>query len=210
MTIEIANQDRVTINRVCPHCEINILGHYFYVDLIPFKLREFDVILGMYWLTDYNAHIYFKWKKVTLESPDSLKVVFRGKQKDKILIIIQAKKLLLQGCEAYLAHIMDNQKEVPKLEEILVVNEFSNVFLDDLPGLPPDREIEFAIELAPGTEPVSKEPYRMSPVEIRELETQMEDLSDKGIIRSSVFQWGVPVFFVKKKDGSIRLCIDYK
>ena len=146
-----------------------------------------------------------------MESPDGVKVVFRGQKQAKTFpTIIQVKKLLRQGCEAYLAHVVDKQKEVPKLEEILVVNEFPDVFPDELPGLPPDREIEFAIELAPGTEPVSKAPYRMAPVEMRELETQMQDLLDKGIIRPSVSPWGAPVLFVKKKDGSMRLCIDYR
>ena len=96
------------------------------------------------------------------------------------------KKLLRQNCEAYLAHVLDTSKEVPALEAIPVVNEFSDVFPDDLPGLPPDREIEFAIDLAPGTEPVSKAPYRMAPVEMKELASQLQDLLEKGVIRPSV------------------------
>ena len=77
-------------------------------------------------------------------------------------------------------------------------------------GLPSDREIEFAIDLAPGTEPVSKAPYRMAPVEMKELASQLQELLEKGVIRPSVSQWGAPVLFVKKKDGSMRLCIDYR
>ena len=124
------------------------------------------------------------------------------------MTIIQAKKLLRQGCEAYLAHVVDKHKDIPNLEQILVVNEFPDVFPDELPSLPPNREIEFAIELAPGAEPVSKAPYRMAPLKMIELETQLKDLLDKGIIRPSVSSWGAPVLFVKKKDGSMRLCID--
>ena len=90
------------------------------------------------------------------------------------------------------------------------MNEFPEVFPGELPGLPPDREIEFAIELAPGTEPVSKAPYRMAPVEMKELAIQLQDLLEKGIIRPSVSPWGAPVLFVRKKDGSLRLCIDYR
>ena len=118
--------------------------------------------------------------------------------------------MLRQGCEAYLAHVVDVKKEVPRIEDIDVVNEFSDVFPDELPGLPPDREIEFAINLAPGTEPVSKAPYTMAPVEMKELAAQLQDLLDKGVIRPSVSPWGAPVLFVKKKDGSMRLCIDYR
>ena len=106
--------------------------------------------------------------------------------------------------------MIDVQSEAPKLEDVPVVNEFSNVFPEELPGLPPDREIEFAIELAPGTEPVSKAPYRMAPVEMKELANQLQELLDKGVIRPSVSPWGAPVLFVKKKDGSMRLCIDYR
>ena len=90
--------------------------------------------------------------------------------------MIQAKRLLRQGCEAYLAHVIDVQSEAPKLEDVPVVNEFPDVFLGELPGLPPDRETDFAIELAPGTEPVSKAPYRMALVKMKELASQVQEL----------------------------------
>ena len=106
--------------------------------------------------------------------------------------------------------MVDLDKKMPKIEDVPVVNEFPDVFPDELPGLPPDREIEFAIDLAPGTEPVSKAPYRMAPVEMKELATQLQDLLEKGVIRPSVSPWGAPMLFVKKKDGSMRLCIDYR
>ena len=83
--------------------------------------------------------------------------------------MIQARRLLRQGCEAYLAHVIDVKQETPKIEDIPVVNEFLDVFLEEFLGLPPDREIEFTIELAPGTEPVSKAPYRMALAEMKEL-----------------------------------------
>ena len=92
---------------------------------------------------------------------------------------MQTRKLLQQGCEAYLVYVTEVKEEAPKIEDIPVVNEFLDVFPDELPGLPPDREIEFAIELAPGTGPVSKAPYRMAPVELKELATQLQDLLEK-------------------------------
>ncbi|KAL8089278.1 hypothetical protein AgCh_038903 [Apium graveolens] len=136
------------------------------VDLIPIQLGEFDVILGMDWLSQHKANI------------DS--------------------------------HIVETEKKVPRLEEIPVVSEFSDVFPDELPGLPPDREIEFNIDLIPGAEPVSKAPYRMAPVEMKELAKQLQELLDKGVIRPSVSPWGALVLFVKKRDESMRLCIDYR
>ncbi|KAL8147593.1 hypothetical protein AgCh_005059 [Apium graveolens] len=118
--------------------------------------------------------------------------------------------MLRKGNAAYLAYVVDTQKEVPNLQDILVVNEFKDVFPQDLPGLPPDRVIEFFIELAPRTVPVSKAPYQLAPLEMNELATQLQELLDKGIIRPSVSLWGAPVLFVKKKDGSMRLGIDYR
>ena len=97
-----------------------------------------------------------------------------------------------------------------RLEDIPVVREFSDVFPEDLPGIPPDREIDFQIELAPRIEPISKAPYRMAPSELKELKVQMEELMSKGFVRPSTSPWGVPVMFVKKTDGSLRLCIDYR
>ncbi|KAJ8764928.1 hypothetical protein K2173_010393 [Erythroxylum novogranatense] len=113
------------------------------------------------------------------------------------------------GCEAYLAHVVDSRVE-QRLEDIPVIREFLDVFPDELPGLPPDREIEFGIDLVPGTATISIPPYRMAPVELKELKVHLQELLDKGFIRPSVSPWGAPVLFVKKKDGTLRLCIDYR
>ena len=96
------------------------------------------------------------------------------------------------------------------VEMIPIEREFPDVFLDDLPSLPPDREVEFGIDVVPGVDPISKAPYRMSPIELQELKTQLEELQNKGFIRPSISPWGAPVLFVRKKDGSMRMCIDYR
>ena len=105
---------------------------------------------------------------------------------------------------------MNGEAEPIDVQEIPVVREFPDVFSKELPGLPPDREVEFSIELVPGTNPVSIAPYRMAPLELRELKVQLQDLLDKGFIRPSTSPWGAPVLFVKKKDGSLRMCVDYR
>jgi hypothetical protein len=97
-----------------------------------------------------------------------------------------------------------------QLEKIPVVREFADVFPDELPGMPPDRDVKFVIKLQPGTAPISKRPYRMPPKELAELKTQLQELLDKGYIRPSSSPWGCPTLFVKKKDGSLRLCVDYR
>jgi hypothetical protein len=101
--------------------------------------------------------------------------------------------------------------QVVELAKILVVCEFPDVFPDELPGLPPDRDVEFGIELVPGTAPISMRPYRMPPDELAELKKQLEELSKKGFIRPSKSEWGCPTLFVKKKkEGTLRMCVDYQ
>ena len=106
--------------------------------------------------------------------------------------------------------MVDRRQKGTRLEDIPIVKEFPDVFPDDILGLPLDREIEFVIELVPRTEPISIPPYRMAPTELKELKTQLEELLYKGFIQPSASQWGAPILFVKKKDGSLRLCIDYR
>ena len=123
---------------------------------------------------------------------------------------MSASKMLRKVCQGYLAFVVDRSQEGTRLEDIPIVKEFPDVFPNDISGLPPDREVEFTIDLIPGTEPISIPPYRMSPAELRELKAQLEELLSKGFIRPSISPWGAPVLFVKKKDESLRLCIDYR
>ena len=117
--------------------------------------------------------------------------------------------MLSKGCTAFLSAV--EVLETPELgpRDIPLVQEFLEVF-QEVPGLPPDRKIEFAIELVPGTAPISKAPYRMAPAELAELKKQLYELLDKALIQPSVSPWGAPVLSIRKKDGSLRLCIDYQ
>ncbi|KAA0049875.1 ty3-gypsy retrotransposon protein [Cucumis melo var. makuwa] len=123
---------------------------------------------------------------------------------------MKASKLLSQGTSNILASIMDTREPEVSLSSELVVREYPDVFPDELPELPLPREIDFAIELEPDTAPISRTPYRMAPTELKELKVQLQKLLDKGFIQPSVSPWGAPVLFMKKKDGSMRLCIDYR
>ena len=115
-----------------------------------------------------------------------------------------------KGCFCYMVCVKEHSNQETHLDEISVVKEFPDVFPDDLPGLPLDREGEFAIDLVSSTTPISKPPYRMAPLELEELKKQIQELLDKGFIRPSVSPWGARVLLVKKKDGTLRLCIDYR
>ncbi|KAJ8768723.1 hypothetical protein K2173_023627 [Erythroxylum novogranatense] len=152
--------------------------------------------------------------KIQESERDQSEIIFRGgctRALTNVVSAMQAQKLLRKGCEAYLAFVLDSQKDgaKEKLLEIPVVNEFSDVFPEELPGLPPEREVELSIEVVSGTAPISRAPYRMAPTELKELKLQLQELLDKGFIRPSVSPWGAPVLFVKK-DGTLRMCIDYR
>jgi hypothetical protein len=102
------------------------------------------------------------------------------------------------------------QTAAQNVEDIPVACEFPDVFPEDLPGIPPDLDVEFVIELQPGTTPISRRPYKMTPKELAELKVQLNELLDKGYIRPSSSPWGCPALFVKKKDQTLRLCVDYR
>ncbi|RVW37560.1 hypothetical protein CK203_073903 [Vitis vinifera] len=160
----------------------------------------------------YHASIDCFGKRVTFSIPGQPDFSFEGKHVDKPLRMIsalRASSLLRKGCQGFLAYVVNEENDL-KLEDIPIVRDYPDVFPEDLPGLPPEREVEFTIDLAPGTTPISKAPYRMAPMELKELKIQLQELLDKGFIRPSVSPWGAPVLFVKKNDGSMRLCIDYR
>ncbi|GJU70814.1 putative nucleotidyltransferase, ribonuclease H [Tanacetum coccineum] len=193
--IEIASGQLVEIDKVIKGCKLEIEGHVFDIDinLIPFGSRSFDVIIGMDWLSDHKAEIIFHEKVVRIPLLDG-----------KVLRVLGEKP------EEKMRQLMSAKAKEKKQEEIVVVRDFPEVFSDDLSGLPPIREIEFRIELVPGAMPVAKSPYRLAPSELEELSGQLKELQDKGFIRPSSPPWGAPVLFVKKKDGSFRMCIDYR
>ena len=138
-------------------------------------------------------------------------MIFRGIRREIAPSLINAmttSKMLRKGCQGYLAFVVDRRQEGTQLEDIPIVKEFPYVFPDDISGLPPDTAIKFVIELILGTEPISIPPYIMAPTELKELKAQLEELLSKGFIRPSTSPWGASVLFVKKKDGSLRFCID--
>ncbi|KAL0534799.1 hypothetical protein IC582_029093 [Cucumis melo] len=194
-------------------CQIEISGHVIEVTLIVLDMLDFDVILGVDWLAANHASIDCSRKEVTFNPPSLASFKFKGggsKSLPQIISAIRASKLLSQGTWGILASVVDTREADVSLSSELVVRDYPDVFPEELPGLPPHREVEFAIELEPGTVPISRAPYRMAPAELKELKVQLQELLDKGFIRPSVSPWGAPVLFVKKKDGWMRLCIDYR
>ncbi|GJU11987.1 putative reverse transcriptase domain-containing protein [Tanacetum coccineum] len=174
---------------------------------------DFDVILGMDWLASIELPLDCYARTVIFGNVRQPEFVYHGSsplKSVKLISAMKARTLISHGCQGFLASVMDTSLESPNIENLSVVREFADVFPDELPGLPPAREIEFGIELISGAEPISKAPYRMAPVELKELKEQLQEMLENGFIRPSVSPWGAPVLFVKKKDGSMRLCIDYR
>ncbi|GJR93833.1 putative reverse transcriptase domain-containing protein [Tanacetum coccineum] len=165
-------------------------------DLMPVELGSFDVIIGMDWLAKYHAVIICAEKIIRIPFGDEILIV-RGDGSE-------------QNRDSIEHHLDEDKSKGKRLEDVPVVREFPEVFPEDLPGIPPTRQVEFRIDLVPGAAPVARAPYRLAPSEMKELAEQLQELTDKGFIRPSSSPWGAPVLFVKKKDGSFRMCIDYR
>ena len=184
------------------NCHLMTHDRDFSTYLLDFSFHEFDLILGIDWLSKHRVK-YSDLSEVTVHGIQSGAV-------SNVISAMQARRFLRKGCEAFLALVLDSKRGQVDVEKILVVKEFPDVFPDELPGIPPEREVDLSIEVVHGTTPISREPYRMAPIELKELKTQLQDLLDKGFIRPSVLPWGAPVLFVKKKDGTLRMCNDYR
>ena len=213
MRVSLPVGDSLFSDRVVRDSRVFIGGQEFPAGLVALDMGDFDLVLGMDWLSHHRATLYCFKKEVKLHRPWKLEVKFRVMHRElssNMISAMAAQRMLRIGCQGYVAYVVETEKEETLVDEIPVVREFSYVFPYDIAGLPPDREVEFTIHFISGTEPISIPPYRMAPAELRELKAQLEELLSKGYIRPSISPWGAPVLFVKKKDGSLRFCIDYR
>nr|XP_027187167.1 uncharacterized protein LOC113785005 [Cicer arietinum] len=183
LIVNTPTSDSVDTSSVCLDISIHVYGRDFRVDLVCLPLRLVDVILGM-----------------------------ESEERDKPINIStnQVKALLKEDVQLYMILASLEFKEKVVIRDVPIVCKFPKVFPEDVTSLPLEREIEFSIDLVPGTGPISMAPYRMSPLKLYELKKQLEELLDKQFIRPSVSPWGAHVLLVKKKDGSMRLCVDYR
>ncbi|GJV28439.1 putative reverse transcriptase domain-containing protein [Tanacetum coccineum] len=298
--VELVDGRVARTNTILRGCTLNLLNHLFKIDLMPFELGTFDVVIGMDWLVDQDAviicgkkvvHIPVKNKMLVVEgghdfpevfpndlprlppprqvefkielvpgaapvahapyqlapsemkeladqlqellekgfirlssspwgAPKEVHVPYKNKtlvvkgdsgaSRLKVISCIKARKYIERGSQLFLAQVTEKEPSKKQLQDVPVIRNFPEVFPDDLPGLPPSRQVEFRIELVPGAAPVARAPYRLAPSELKELSDQLKELLEKGFIRPSSSPWGAPVLFVKKKDGSFRMCIDYR
>jgi hypothetical protein len=182
---------RVDADRIVQKVPLDLVGWIFKTDLIVLRGQGIDVILGMSWM---------KWHKAILDISARL-VQLNSAVYGKVTLQLP----VVSHIKASLFHVVEQ-----RLQDIHVVHEFSDVFPNELLRMSPKRAVEFKIELQPGTTPIAKAPYKMSPVELVDLKIQLQDLLDKGFIHLSSSPWGCPALFVPKKDKELRLCVDYR
>eukprot|EP00253_Pinus_taeda_P026215 PITA_26215 len=197
------------------NCSFSIAGQPITTDLNVLPLGSYDILIGMDWLEKHWSLVNCKTKTIYYKDDSGQQQELQGiKHPVQIRPITasQLAKCLRKKCQIYAIQVgyADQKGKVSALDNIPVVQEFVDVFPEEVPGLPPKRDIDFTIELIPGAAPVSQAPYRMSVPELTELKMQLQELLDKNYIRPNVSPWGAPVLFVKKKDGTLRLCIDYR
>nr|GEV95031.1 putative reverse transcriptase domain-containing protein [Tanacetum cinerariifolium] len=192
--VELADGRIIWVNTLIQGCTLNFLNHPFNIVLMPVEIGSFEVIIGMDWLVKYHVVIVCDEKLVRVPFDDEI-LIFHGDESNNghesrlnSISCTKTQRYLLNGCPIFLAH----------------------VFPEDLPGIPPTRQVEFQIDLIPGAAPMARAPYRLALSEMKEISDQLKELADKGFIRPSSSPWGAPVLFVKKKDGSFRMCIDYQ
>jgi hypothetical protein len=185
-------EGQIFTKEVAFHVPVTLAERDFPTNMIVLKGQDIDVIMGMNWLAQHKAILNTDLRTIRLSYGH-----------EEVLLSIPVAIPAKPFGRVYEAII-------PKIQDIPVVCEFSDVFPEDLPGLPLERDVEFVIELKPGTTPISRRSYRMPPNELAELKTQLQYLLEKGFIRPSSSPWGCPAIFVKKKDQTLRMCVDYK
>ncbi|GJW40825.1 putative reverse transcriptase domain-containing protein [Tanacetum coccineum] len=193
--VELADGKLVGIDTIIRGCTLNFLDHPFNIDLMPVELGSFDIIIGMDWLRRCHAVIVCDEKLVQVPYGNET-LTFCGNEssngRESRLTVIscsKAQEYMAKGCQVFLAQISakkeEDKSEGKQIKDVPIVRDFSEVFPEDLPGLPPARPVEFQIDLIPGAAPVARAPYRLAPSEMKELSEQLQELSDKGFIRPS-------------------------
>jgi hypothetical protein len=182
---------KTATNQLNRNVPISLGSRIFKTTLLILGLEGMDIILGADWMTQHRVVLDVAARALEIRSPTIGDLALYLPSQDST-----------RSCAFAMI-------ELP-LKKIPVVCEYADVFPDELPGMPPDRDIEFAIELQPGTTPIFKRPYQMPSAELEELKKQLQELLDKGLIRPSTSPWGCPALFVNKKDKSLRLCVDYR
>ncbi|GJX22817.1 putative reverse transcriptase domain-containing protein [Tanacetum coccineum] len=185
--VELADGRIVSTNTVLKGCTLSLVNYVFEIDLMPIELGTFDVIIGMDWLVKHDAIIVCGEKVVRIPYGNKMLIVEgdKGVSRLKVISCIKARKYVERGCHLFLAHVTESKSKEKRMEDVPVIRDFPKVFPEELPGLPPPRQVEFRIDLVPGAAPVARAPYRLAPSEMKELSVQLQELLEKGFIHPS-------------------------
>ncbi|XP_074278348.1 uncharacterized protein LOC141601941 [Silene latifolia] len=185
-SVIVPSGESVPCDRIYTSVPIQIGEVVFHCDLMEFPLGGFEVILGMDWLGKYKAFIDCYQKKISLKGPKGVRVTYKGymvKPKVKFISVNTLKSSLRKRDQLILCQMWDRESETPRISDMPVVRDFERIFPEEIPGLPPKRDVDFSIDLKPGAGPISKPPYRMGPKEMEELKKKLDELAEKGYIR---------------------------
>ncbi|GKB89996.1 putative reverse transcriptase domain-containing protein [Tanacetum coccineum] len=208
--VELADERVAEIDVILRGCTLGLLGHPFNIDLMHVELGSFEVIIGMDWLVKYHAVIICDEKVVCIPYGNEV-LIIQGDGSDRgsklrlsIISCTKTEKYIQKGYQVFLAQVtkmkIKDKSGEKRLEDVPTVRDFPKVFPEDLPGLPLARQVEFQIDLVPGASPVARAPYRLAPSEMKELATQLQELSNKGFIRPSSSPWGASSIFFRNTE----------
>ncbi|GJV86313.1 putative reverse transcriptase domain-containing protein [Tanacetum coccineum] len=213
-SVELADGKSLTTNTILRGCTLNLQNHMFKIDLLHIELGSFDVIVEMDWMAEHRAEVVCYEKYIRVPYGNDMLIIqgersgVKNESRLEVISSIRTQKYIDQGCHVFLIQmIKEEETEIPKrrIEDVPVVSDFPEVFPEDLPGLPPTRQVEFHIELIPGAAPVARAPYRLAPAEMKELAEQLKELSDKGFIRPSSSCRETHSCLSKREDGIFRM-----
>jgi hypothetical protein len=211
--VHLATETKRKFIELVKSCRMDMKGPSTKAELTILPLCSYDIIIGMDWLDQHHAILEFCNKAFTfLDEEGNWKTVQGIPRVIAIREIstVQLKKCYRKGCQLFADLVEETTKDkVPNIGDHVVLKEFEYVF-QEIPRLPLKRDVDFSINLMPRAAPISKAPYRMSTLKLKELQLHLEELLNKGYIHPSISPWGALVLFVKKKDGTLRLCIDFK
>eukprot|EP00253_Pinus_taeda_P014052 PITA_14052 len=213
--VQLATGAKRRVTAKINDCSFTIADQPITADLNILPLGSYDILIGMDWLEKHWSLVDCKTKIIYYRDQEGNSKEMQGIKRPVQVRPITANQLVKcvrKGCQVYAIQVgyANTKDESASLNDIPVIQEFTDVFPEEIPGLPLRRNIDFTIELVPGVAPISRAPYRMSVPELTELKMQLQELLDKNYIRPSVSPWGAPMLFVKKKDDTLRMCVDYR